>query len=61
MKRIFAVLLIAGLAGTANAHMLEEHNGLVAQLTHQLLGLHHLLPLLIIAVAFGLLARRKKS
>ena len=64
MKRLFTFLSFAGIAGVANAHVLDQHRGIVDQLAHQLLGVHHLPVLLIIALGAWLawrVARRGKS
>jgi hypothetical protein len=54
MKRIgTSLVLLAGLASTANAHTLAANEGLLLRLDHQLLGLHHL-PLTILLVVAGI-------
>jgi len=58
MKRLMTTLvLLAGSTGMALAHTLPGDEGLVAQLDHQVLGLHHL-PLILLLVVVGALAIR---
>jgi hypothetical protein len=53
MKRIATgLILLTGLAGTASAHTLAGDEGLLLQLDHQVLGLHHL-PITILLVVAG--------
>jgi hypothetical protein len=64
MKRLFTFLTLAGFAGVANAHVLDGHSSIFDQLAHQLVGIHHLPVLLIIALGAWLVwrvARRDKS
>lgn len=62
MKRLTTTLvLLAGFANLALAHPLPGDEGLVTQLGHQLLSLHHL-PLTLLAITAGImLFRRWKS
>ena len=60
MRTKIAVLMTTGFAGVANAHMLGADEGLVHQLYHQVLGMHHLPILLLIAVAAWLVARKAR-
>ena len=41
MKQILSLFLFVSMTPVANAHTLAADDGLVAQLLHQLLGLHH--------------------
>lgn len=53
MRRLFGMILLASSAELALAHTLE--GGGVAALSHQLLGMHHLLlPVVLIAAVFYL-------
>ena len=64
MKRLITFLLFAGSAGVVNAHMLDEHRSIFDQLAHQLVGVHHVPMLLLIALGAWLVwrvARRGKS
>jgi hypothetical protein len=59
MKRIATgLILLTGLAGTAGAHTLAGDEGLLLQLDHQLLGLHHV-PLTILLVVVGVILFRR--
>ena len=60
MKSLLAILSIVGFAGAANAHMLEEGRSLFDQVGHQLLGLHHLPMVLVIALVVWLALRAKR-
>ena len=60
MKSLLASLPIAGFAGVANAHVLEESRSLLDQVSHQLLGLHHLPMVLVIALVVWLALRAKR-
>ena len=58
MKRLFTgLILLTGSISLANAHTLPGDEGLVTQLDHQLLGLHHL-PLTLLLIAGGILLFR---
>jgi hypothetical protein len=58
MRTKIAVLMTTGFAGVANAHTLAADEGLFHQLYHQVLGLHHLPILLLIAIAGWLVVRK---
>lgn len=63
-KSIVVMLALAG--GAAYADVLDHHNGLAAQLAHQVFGAHHVpFTLLLIAVGvfsiLGWRAARKKA
>ena len=58
MKQLTGLLALLALWGSANAHTLDGDAGFVTQLTHQLIGGHHLPLLLLIVVAAIFLARR---
>ncbi len=50
---ILSLLLVAGFAGVAGAHTLSTDEGLLSQMHHQILGLHHL-PLTAILIFSGI-------
>jgi hypothetical protein len=50
--------MTTGFASVADAHMLGADEGLFHQLYHQVLGVHHLPILLLIAVAGWLVVRK---
>ena len=56
MRSLLAVMMVAT-AGAAGAHPLGAEQSLLDQLSHQLIGAHHL-PLLILIVAAAVLALR---
>lgn len=61
MKRLMtSLVLLAGTSGIALAHNLPGDEGLITQLDHQLLGLHHL-PLTILLVIAGIWLFRRWS
>jgi hypothetical protein len=56
MRLLLTLFLIVGTSGIAAAHTLDDKDGLLTQLYHQLLGSHHLpLTTLIIVGAIVLL------
>lgn len=57
-KLMTTLVLLAGPTTMALAHPLPEEEGLVAQLDHQVFGLHHL-PLTILLVVIGVMIVRK--
>ena len=57
-KLISGLILFAGLPAVASAHTLAGDEGLITQLQHELLGLHHL-PLTILLVIAGVVAYRR--
>ena len=61
MKSLLTLLSFAGLAGAANAHVLEESQSLSEQVSHQLLSMHHTPMLLVIALVIWLAYRAKRS
>jgi hypothetical protein len=52
------LVLLAGSTTMALAHPLPEEEGVVAQLDHQVFGMHHL-PLTILLVIIGVMIFRK--
>lgn len=60
MKSLLALLPIAGFTGVASAHVLEESQSLIDQVSHQLLGLHHLPMVLIILLVVWLAFRANR-
>ena len=60
MKSLLTLLSLAGLAGAANAHVLEEGHSLSDQVSHQLLSMHHLPMLLVIALVVWLAFRANR-
>ena len=56
-KLISGLTLFAGLPAVASAHTLAGDEGLITQLQHELLGVHHL-PLTILLVVVGVVAYR---
>ena len=60
MKSLLAFLPIAGFSGVANAHVLEESRSLLDQVSHQLLGVHHLPMVLVIALVVWLALRANR-
>jgi hypothetical protein len=61
MRVLTTILFLLGAASLAQAHTLPGDQGILLQLSHQLFGLHHLPPLLLIAVAGYLLFRKSRS
>ena len=54
-------VLFAVIPTAASAHVLDDVHGVVAQLGHQLLGLHHLpFTLLLVVIGVGLFRRWRK-
>jgi hydrogenase/urease accessory protein HupE len=63
MRKYLTLFLLMAMAPVASAHTAPSEDGLVSQLVHQLLGLHHL-PLTALILVAGILALRvwrKKS
>lgn len=60
MKSLLTLLPIAGLAGVANAHVLEESQSLTDQVSHQLLSMHHTPMLLVIGLVVWLAVRANR-
>jgi len=61
MKRLItSLILLAGSTGIAGAHTLAVEDGLLGQLDHQLLGLHHL-PLTVLLIVIGVMLLRRWS
>ncbi|MDH3415781.1 MAG: hypothetical protein OEM64_05655 [Gammaproteobacteria bacterium] len=52
MRQLLALFLILGISGIAAAHTLDDKDGLVTQLYHQVLGSHHL-PLTMLLIVGG--------
>lgn len=57
MPRITIALLLAFSSGAVHAHVLDDQDGLVMQLVHQVLGAHHF-PVTLIAIIAGAVAYR---
>ena len=57
MKLISGLIIFIGTAEVAGAHGLDCNAGLADQLSHQVLGLHHL-PVTVILIAAGLIMLR---
>lgn len=57
MKRFLTGFLLMMTAGIASAHTLGSDEGLITQLQHELLGVHHL-PLTILLVVVGVVVYR---
>ena len=57
MKFLPALLSVTCFAAVANAHVLDQSHGIVDQLSHQVLGVHHLPLLLLIGLAASLMVR----
>lgn len=63
MRKYLTLFVLMAMAPVASAHTAPSEDGLVSQLVHQLLGMHHL-PLTVLVLVAGLLALRvwyKKS
>lgn len=60
MKSLLTLVSIAGLAGAADAHVLEESQSLSEQVGHQLLSMHHTPMLLVIALVVWLAFRANR-
>ena len=58
MRFLLSLFLLAGFSAVAGAHTLPGDEGLVTQLDHQLLGLHHL-PLTILLIVIGVMLVRR--
>jgi hypothetical protein len=58
MRLILSLCLVSGVASVAGAHTIASDVGLLSQLGHQLLGLHHL-PLTAILVFGGIVLFRQ--
>jgi hypothetical protein len=57
MRLLLSLFLLAGLSRVAEAHTLGGDDGILVQLGHQLLGLHHL-PLTLLLIVGGILLFR---
>jgi hypothetical protein len=57
MKLISSLIVFIGTADVAGAHGLESDASLADQLSHQVLGLHHL-PVTVILIVAGLIMLR---
>lgn len=53
MRQLLALFLIPGISGIAAAHTLDDKDGLLTQLYHQVLGSHHL-PLTMLLIGGGI-------
>jgi hypothetical protein len=58
MRQLLALFLIPGISGSAVAHTLDDKDGLVTQLYHQVLGSHHL-PLTMLLIVGGIVLLRR--
>jgi len=58
MRLLLTLILIAGSSGIALAHTLDDKDGLVTQLYHQVLGSHHL-PLTMLLIVGGIVLLRR--
>jgi hypothetical protein len=58
MRQLLALILIPGFSGIAAAHTLDDKDGLVTQLYHQVLGSHHL-PLTMLLIVGGIVLLRR--
>jgi hypothetical protein len=61
MRILTTILFLFGAATVAQAHSLPADKNILLQLFHQLFGLHHLPPLVLIAIAGFLLFRHSRS
>ena len=57
MRLFLSLLLLAGVSRIASAHTLGSEDGILVQLWHQLLGLHHF-PLTALLIVAGILLLR---
>jgi len=57
MRLFLSLLLLAGVSPIASAHTLGSEDGILVQLWHQLLGLHHF-PLTALLIVAGILLLR---
>ena len=57
MRLFLSLLLLAGVSRIASAHTLGNEDGVLVQLWHQLLGLHHL-PLTVLLIVAGIMLFR---
>ena len=57
MRLISSLIVLIGTANVAGAHSLDRAYSLVDQLTHQVLGSHHL-PMTVFLIVVGLLVLR---
>ena len=58
MRQLLALTLIPGFSGIAAAHTLDDKDGLVTQLYHQVLGSHHM-PLTLLLIVGGIVLMRQ--
>ena len=58
MRQLLALILFPGISGIAAAHTLDDKDGLVTQLYHQVLGSHHL-PLTMLLIVGGIVLLRR--
>jgi len=62
MRLFLSLLLLAGVSRVAFAHTLGNEDGVLVQLWHQLLGLHHLpLTVLLIVACLMILRNWRKA
>jgi hypothetical protein len=61
MRIFLGLMLLAGVSRIASAHTLGNEDGLLVQLWHQLLGLHHFPLTALLIVAGIILVRRWRS
>jgi hypothetical protein len=57
MRIFLGLMLLAGVSRIASAHTLGNEDGVLVQLWHQLLGLHHL-PLTVLLIVAGIMVLR---
>ncbi len=58
MRQLLALILIPGISRIAAAHTLDDKDGLVTQLYHQMLGSHHF-PLTMLLIIGGIVLLRR--
>jgi len=58
MRLFLSLLLLAGVSRIASAHTLGNEDGVLAQLWHQMLGLHHF-PLTVLLIVAGIMVIRR--
>jgi len=57
MRLLLSLILFAGVSRMATAHTLGSEDGVIVQLWHQILGLHHL-PLTVLLIVAGVILLR---
>jgi len=61
MRLLFSLFLFAGVSRVAAAHTLGNEDGVIVQLWHQMLGLHHFPLTALLIVAAVILLRRWRA